>query len=130
MTPVHPDIAAEVEKAWMDGKPFTQIRPLQEGVDDSEGAVCHGCLGKFHITCDKPVEGVQYVCRPEVWPMWYCEEHALEQNDWDKNLYTGTYKEKPLPKGWQEEVDAMMFKIEKKKRRKQEKELEEQDPTA
>jgi hypothetical protein len=99
---------------------------LQKGVDDPQGYSCNGCQGQHHLTCTGTLEAVQYTTAFGD-PVFYCEDHALKQNDWDIVHYRSTWKAKKLPAGWQEEVDKMVAGWEKKRRKKEE--AEEIDPS-
>lgn len=126
---VSADIAAECRAAWDSGRPWTPIRELQKGTDNSDGASCAGTQGKFHLECKNKVEGVQYTSAHGT-PQFYCEEHALAQNDWDKIFYDSKPRE---IKESQEVVEARAARIAKlleKKKKKQKPEPEEIDPTA
>lgn len=123
---LHADVISECRKYWMMGRPWTVIREHRKGVDASEGQQCHGVVGCFHLVCPKKVEGVQYTTAFGD-PQFYCESHALEQLKWDTANYDEPPKPRPEPSAeWQAEVDKIMFKIEKKKRKKEE--PEEIDP--
>ena len=126
-TTLHADVTAECRLAYQGGRPWTPIRELRKGVDDPDGQRCVGSLGNHHLDCKNKVEGVQYTSAFGT-AAFYCEEHALLQNDWDKNLYDSQPKPRKLPEGWEEEISKMMFKIEKKKRKKEE-QAQEIDPS-
>lgn len=83
---VHPEVARECLETWRQGKPWTRIRVLEKGVDDPSGQSCSNSQGKFHLPCSKKIEAVQYTSAMAI-PMFLCEEHALEQNDWDNIFY-------------------------------------------
>jgi hypothetical protein len=124
---LHADVTAECRLAYQGGRPWTPIRELRKGVDDPSGHKCNGSLGAHHIDCKKKLEGVQYTSAFGD-PVYYCEEHALLQNDWDKNLYDSKPKPRVMTPEWEAEIAKMMFKIEKKKRKKEQAE-EEIDPS-
>jgi len=124
---LHADVIAELNKYWMKARPWTEIRELRKGVDDPSGHHCIGVMGQFDKGCSKPVAGVQYTTAFGD-PVFYCEDHALEQFKWDKANYDEAPKERPDPgPEWHAEIAKMMFKIEKKKRKKEE--PEEIDPS-
>lgn len=123
---MHPDLAEECRAAYMEAKPYTRIRPLREGVDDPQGAHCDGSQGNHHLDCPQPLVAVQYTTAFGD-PAFYCEEHALLQNEWDNVHYYSVHKPRKLPAGWQEEIDAMMARLTKKDKKK--KEAEEIEPS-
>ena len=123
---MHPDLAREIETAAKEHTPWTLIRPLQKGVDDPQGATCSGAQGNHHLTCNGTLEAVQYSSAFGD-ALFYCEKHALEQNDWDIVHYRSKFKEKKMLPGWQEEIDKMMAGFEKKRKKKEE--PEEIDPS-
>ena len=123
---LHPDVKSECSVAYLGVRPWTTIRPLRVGVDDWDGQLCEGSQGNHQLECKGTVEAVQYTSAFGD-PAFYCEKHAIEQNDWDIIHYHSTWVAKKLPKGWQEEVDAMMIKLNKKNKKKSE--PEEIDPS-
>jgi hypothetical protein len=124
---LHPDVAAECRTAWGKGRPWTPIRPLRKGADDPQGASCGGSQGNHHLPCGKDIEGVQYTIQG--YPVFYCEQHALDQNQWDKIHYDS----KPVWRDKMSEEDVayvqkLLAKIGRKKKKKEE--PQEIDPAA
>ena len=98
---VHSDIARECLEAWNNGRPWTRIRVLQKGTDNPSGHACSNCQGHFNDPCSKEVEAVQYSSAGAS-PMFYCEEHALIQVEWDVSMYDGekpAYEESGMNEG-------------------------------
>ena len=125
---VHPEVARECLEAWRKGRPWTQIRVLEKGVDNPSGQSCGNSQGKFDKPCSKPVEAVQYTSAFGS-PHFFCEEHALDQNEWDKNFYDGevpVYDEDP--DAVEGESVADQVKRKRKKDKLPEPEQEEYDP--
>lgn len=119
-----PGVARECLEAWRQGKPWTRIRVLERGTDNPSDQPCSNSQGKFDQPCSKPVEAVQYTSAGAV-PMFFCEEHALEQNDWDNILY---WDPPPEPKHEMSEEDQILVqKMLNRGKRKREPEPEEFD---
>lgn len=124
---VHADVVQECAGAKDKGWPYTELRPIRQGVDNPEGHKCEGCQGHFHEDCERPVVAVQY-SSSQGESFFYCEEHGIAQDEWDE-IFKSKAKEPPeLPQEWHDEVAAIMRKLTKKKRRQQEAEALE-DPT-
>lgn len=122
---VSPEAAAEALAAWREGKPYTRIRPLQKG--ERYSGKCSLAVGKAHLTCDAQVEAVQFSSYSGQ-AFLYCEEHALEENDWENGVYYGAPPvAKELPPEWHEEVAQIMRKWEKERERKRRKENPEEE---
>lgn len=126
---LHSDVLREVQESRSNGRPWTKIRELRKGVDDSSGAQCIGSMGNHHLECKKSVEGVQYSTAYGD-PLFYCEEHALKTQEWDTILYDS--RPKPLRKLEEDRYDDVKKLFEKmdRRRRKKEEKPEEVDPTA
>ena len=114
------DVAAECLKAWMADQPWTPIRVLRSPSECPPTAACEGSYGRFGTECPGKVAAVQYCSRYAV-PQFYCEEHALLQNDWDIANYRSPPADRKHPgPEWQAEVDAVMKRLFKKKREERE----------
>lgn len=121
---LHSEVVGECREWWGKGRPWTKLRVLRGGVDSSEGASCGGSQGEFGTTCPRKVEAVQYTtCFGD--PLFYCEEHALKQADWDVLLYDSAPKERPPLTA---EEEAFIKKLLTKKRRKDEETTDVEDP--
>jgi hypothetical protein len=122
---VRPEVARECMQAWKDGRPWTRVRVLEGdpvGPDDR----CEGSSGEFNTRCTGSVEAVQYMSAFAV-PAFYCYEHALKQDEWDRILYDGPKPAlEPLSASADESV-AETVKRNRKKMREQEPEPEPQD---
>lgn len=110
---LHSDVAAECLKEWTNGRPWTHVQVLRKGVDSSDGASCS------KDGCAKKVEAVQYTTAFGD-PKFFCDDHAVEQEAWDHANYDSKPKPRKLPNGWQEEIDAMMARLNKKNKKKEE----------
>jgi hypothetical protein len=115
-TSLSAEVRAECEKSFMDGSPWTKIRPLQKGVDASDHLTCDGAAGDRKEDCSAKVEAVQYSsAQGEV--QHYCEKHALMQNEWDIVHY---YSEPaPVPDLTKDQIARIEKLLEKKKSKKQ-----------
>lgn len=122
------DVAQECAGARERGRPYTELRPIREGVDNPEGRKCEGCQGHFHEDCDRPVVAVQY-SSSQGEAFFYCEEHGIAQDEWDEIFASKAREQEELPQEWHDEVAAIMRKLTKKKRRKQEEAEALEDPT-
>lgn len=122
---LHAEVRTECAQLWMDGKPWTVIREIRKGVDNPSGHSCYTAQGVTG-TCDKKLEGVQYNVMGH--PIFFCEEHALIQNDWDKIHYRS--EPKPTPELTEEQKRTIAKLLEPKKKKKQKEELPELDPMA
>ena len=87
---MHPEVARECEEAKARCCPWTEMRPLREGVDDPSG---HSCAGWHGAECGKPIAGVQYTSAFGD-PAFYCEEHGILQDEWDR-IHAPTVRESP-----------------------------------
>ena len=76
----HPDVVGECEREWTNNRPWTHIRVLRKGVDDSRGQSC-AVMG-----CPSVVEAVQYSSSCGA-PLFYCDPHAVEQETRDIRMY-------------------------------------------
>lgn len=119
---LHSEIVSECSKEWTNRRPWTHVRVLRKGVDSSDGASCH------KDGCTKKVEAVQYTTAFGD-PVFFCDDHAVVQEEWDHANYDSKPKVRPLPKGWQAEVDAMMAKLMKKSKKKEQKDDGEVEPS-
>jgi hypothetical protein len=116
---VHPDIAEERRVAREGGKPWTQLRPLREGVDDPSGRSCEGSQGCFGTACAAPVAGVQYAAF-EDGSLFYCAEHGILQDAWDEIFYRSLPMDQPDPgPAWHEEVDRIRARWAKKDQKRE-----------
>lgn len=121
---VPPEVARECLEAWRGGKPWTRIRVL-EGDSVGPGATCEGSQGEFGKACSKKIEAVQYSSRFGD-PLFFCEEHALKQNDWDNILYWDAYKVPDRPEMSESERKALDKFLNKFGRKHKEPEKEEE----
>lgn len=112
------DVAQECAQAGEKGWPFTELRPIRQGVDDPQRRRCEGCIGHFHEDCDKPVVAVQY-SSAQGEPFFYCEEHGIAEDEWEDALYRSKPQEPPEPSAeWRAEVEAVLRKLNRGKRRR------------
>jgi hypothetical protein len=123
---VHADVITECQESMAKGRPFTNIRPLLEGVDDPKGHSCDGSAGNHNKDCKEKVVAVQYVSSQGE-SVFYCEPHALSQNDWDIIHYDS----QPIAQHEMTEeakiaVQKILAKIGRKKRKREE--IQEIDP--
>lgn len=111
---VESETARECLEAWRSGKPWTKLRVLRGPSECPRGASCEGSLGHFGASCPKKVEAVQYAssCGSA---LFYCEDHALEQADWDVVLYDSKPKERE-PMSAEDEAWLLKFRTKDKKR--------------
>jgi hypothetical protein len=119
------EVRTEVEQLWEGRRPWSKIRELRKGVDASDGH-CEGSQGEFVKDghCPNKVEGVQYNIQGH--PMYFCEKHALLQNEWDKIFYDSKPKETPpLTKEQEESIRKL---LEKKPKRRKKDDVMEIDP--
>ena len=124
---LHHDVVGECQTAWRGGRPWTVIRELRKGVDNSDGQACAGSLGNHHLECKEPVEGVQYNTAFGD-PLFFCEKHALLQFEWDVNLYDSKSSVK-VKKQTPEEIAWWQKFMQKGKKKKDKEETEEIDPS-
>lgn len=118
------DVAAECRAAWMEGRPWTRLRVLRDGAEALPGGACEGSSGKF-LGCPKRPEAVQYASSCGAQQL-FCEEHALEQVEWDRILYDSQPAERPDPgPEWHAEVEQVMKRLYRKKREERD---DEEDP--
>lgn len=108
---LHAEVRAEVDKLWMDGKPWTLIRELRKGVDDPSGHSCYTAQGEV-APCNSKLEAVQYNTMGHA--VFFCEKHALLQNEWDKIHYRSEAKATP-PLTKEQEAFIAKLLIKKKK---------------
>lgn len=109
-----PEIQRECAEAREQGQPWTRIRPL-EVYDGPPTHACDGSQGNHHLDCDGKVEAVQYTMSHGE-PNYYCEKHALEQNDWDIVHYRSEAKPVPdMSPEWHAEVAKILNKGKKRK---------------
>ena len=97
--PVYPptlpsEVVGECRAAWANGRPWTKLRVLRDHSEAPKGVSCGGSQGCFGTDCKKKVEAVQYTSAFGD-PMFYCEEHAVLQADWDVTFYEAKPKERP-----------------------------------
>lgn len=118
---LHSDVVGECRQAYTNGRPWTQVRVLRKGADDPKGASC-----SHHTGCQAKVEAVQYSTAFGD-PLFYCEEHAVEEQERQVWLYDS--KPKPNRPKWTEEDERWVKRfLEKGKRKNRDTESEEIDP--
>jgi hypothetical protein len=108
---LHPDVIGECRKEWANGRPWTHIQVLRNGVDNSDGASCAYTAG-----CSKPVEAVQYT---SVWgdAVFYCADHAVMQQSMDVFHYDR--RPKPIPELTTEQKNFIAKILAKAKKKKE-----------
>lgn len=122
-----PEVAEEVRSAYLGGRPWTKIRVLRNP-SEGLGKSCGGSLGNHHEPCSEKVEAIQYSTAFGD-PIFFCEKHALLQNEWDRTFYES--KPKPirqLPEDHYDDVKKLLQRLDRKKRKKEQE--SEVDPTA
>jgi hypothetical protein len=93
-------------------------------VDNPSGHSCYTAQGVTGA-CNDKIEGVQYNVQGHA--AFFCEKHALLQNDWDKIHYRSKAKEQPELTAEQLKTIAKLLEPKKKKKEQKQEELEDRD---
>lgn len=112
-------MARDEAKEWVKvERPWGHFEPIS-GHTVGPSNTCDGSLGHYNPPCGKPAKYVQ-----KAWAlggeMYACEACMKLQEEWDTNLYDSEPTPRVMTPEWEAEIAKIMFKIQKKKRKKEE----------